>query len=158
MWSVSQTRAARIVPPPTACWHWRSTCAATGTTARPAATHAAPYGPQPLSPGRHGPSLHPDSNCSSRKEMGTFVHQIYELWEEAGGQRLHSLIQSSDSSAGSKSGHHANWISVLLIQDGMQYSHIKQKYFVMCLLSFFLYSFSFQTQNLIFFSAMFELK
>lgn len=122
-------RAARIVLPPTACWRWRSTCAATGTTARPAATHAAPYGPQPLSPGWHGPSLHPDSNCSSRKEMGTFVHQIYELWEEAGGQRLYVLLKSSDSSAGSKSGHHANWISVLLIQDGMQYSHIKQKYF-----------------------------
>lgn len=49
--TVPQMRAARIVPPPTACWRWRSTCAATGTTARPAATPAAPSDLQPPSPG-----------------------------------------------------------------------------------------------------------
>lgn len=37
-----QTKAARTDPRPTACWLSRSTCAVTGTTARPAATPAAP--------------------------------------------------------------------------------------------------------------------
>lgn len=57
--TVLQMRAARIVPPPTACWHWRSTCVATGTTARPAATRAAPYDLRPPSAGLQGFSLQP---------------------------------------------------------------------------------------------------
>lgn len=64
---VSQMRAARIALLPTVCWRWRSTCAATGTTVKPAATRAAPYDPRPPNAGLHILSLHPDSNLSSRK-------------------------------------------------------------------------------------------
>lgn len=65
-------RAARIALLPTVCWRWRSTCAATGTTVKPAATRAAPYDLRPPNAGLHILSLHPDSNLSSRKGTCTF--------------------------------------------------------------------------------------
>lgn len=72
--TVSQMRAARIVPLPTVCWRWRSTCAATGTTAKPAATRAALSGLPPPNAGLHNLSLQLDSNLSSRKGMCSFRH------------------------------------------------------------------------------------
>lgn len=72
MFLVYQMRAARIVLLPTVCWRWRSTCAATGTTVKPAATRAAWYDLPPPNVGLHNLSHHPDSNLSSRKETCTF--------------------------------------------------------------------------------------
>lgn len=92
-------RAARIVPPPTACWRWRSTCAATGTTARRAATPAAPCDLRPPSaprPAQHGTQTqvwckrrttvtvdnerHPELSshnlvCWSKNEIWSFLYQ-----------------------------------------------------------------------------------
>lgn len=61
-------RVARIGLPPTAYWLLRSTCAATGTTARPAATPAVLSDPQLPSPGHETPP-HPNAQLQHEETI-----------------------------------------------------------------------------------------
>lgn len=110
-------RAARIAPPPTASWRWRSTCAATGTTARPAATRAVLCDLQPPSSGQPSLSLQPDSNGYA------FTYRVaLSSAKESEGDSYLVLRNSSSSDRLDLNG--ASYKKFVL-----QCSRIKEKYF-----------------------------